>query len=123
MQARTLPTEPEARLDALWQVLQSAGVRVDRPDEVRDYLRQHPELSEVVAHAAQKTREAFSDATLLLQLYHDPEIEDCFLTLLVRSETYPVGFWERLMHLRMQEIEPRYGSCEWFHLTTDFQRP
>lgn len=124
MQVKTLQAEPKEALDALFQTLQLTGVRVNQPDEVRDYLGQHPDLIQVVAHAAQKTRDAFPDATLLLQLYHDPEIEEeTSLTLLIRSTSYPPDFWGRLVSLRAQEIEPFYGHCEGFHLTTDFGLP
>ncbi|MCS7066954.1 MAG: hypothetical protein NZL85_11875, partial [Fimbriimonadales bacterium] len=101
MQTRILQAELEEALERLFQTLRSVGVRLEQADEVRDYLRQHPDLVEVVAHAVQKTRDAFPEVVLILQLYHDPEIEeDTFLNLLLRSESYPSEFWKRRAQLR-----------------------
>jgi hypothetical protein len=124
MQARTGSAELEKQLEALRHTLQSATVRLEHPEEIYAYLRQHPDLTPVVAHAAKQARDAFPDATLLLQLYHDPENEeDTLLVLLIRSENYPPDFWQRLTQLRSQEIEPLCGHCDQFHLTTDFGQP
>jgi hypothetical protein len=124
MQARKVSAELEKQLEALRHTLQSAKVRLEHPEEIYASLCQHPDLTPVVAHAVKQARDAFPDATLLLQLYHDPEIEeDTLLVLLIRSETYPPDFWQRLTQLRSQEIEPLCGHCDRFHLTTDFGQP
>jgi len=124
MQARTVSAELEKQLETLIHTLQSTTVRLEHPEEIYAYLRQHPDLTPVVAHAVKQARDAFPDATLLLQLYHDPEIEeDTLLVLLIRSETYPPDFWQKLTQLRSQEIEPLCGHCDHFHLTTDFGQP
>jgi hypothetical protein len=123
MQARTVSAELEKQLEALRHTLQSATVRLEHPEEIHAYLRQHPDLTPVVAHAAKQARDAFPDATLLLQLYHDPEIEeDTFLTLWIRPVYYEPSVYERIEALEERLMPEMKQSSGLFILNTDFQQ-
>lgn len=92
--------------------------------DLEAYLARHPDLASLLADMGKKVRAAFGPATeLSLELYRDPEIDDCYLTLYVRQETYAADIIDRIdamcgeFHSRLERAEG------YFLMTTDFRRP
>ncbi len=60
---------------------------------------------------------------LSLEVYHDPEIEDEYLTLLVRQEIYDECLLDAIQDVRKEYQQELAGASGWFLVTTDFEPP
>lgn len=70
---------------------------IAKGEEVRLYLDKYPDLSNIVTEVCRKARSDFGpNASLTLQVYHDPEIEDEYLVLYVRLPSYPPDIMARI---------------------------
>jgi|GEM_PF-1489539 len=105
--------------------LRDLGVKIPNPAEVKEYLRRYDDMLGLVSAVCRVARtECFPNGTQLsLELYHDPEIEDEYLTLYVRQEDY-----ERDILKKIKAILSGYGDrladkSGWFLVTTDFEPP
>jgi hypothetical protein len=114
--------EPDS--SAIIDQLAQSSILVPRTHEVDGYLSSHPELGRLLPNIGAMARQAFGpDAELSLEVYQDPEIDDAYLTLYVRQETYGADLMDRI------EMVSRSfdGSLEkvsgYFLITTDFRRP
>ncbi|MEN3001681.1 MAG: hypothetical protein ABDI19_07570 [Armatimonadota bacterium] len=106
----------------LEQVLQ-LGVRIPQPQAVAAYLQQHPKLLTVMVPIVQIARQRLPDATLSLELYIDPEIDDKYLTLYARFPTYEPSTMARIDAV-CEEYEPLLEHAHsWLLLTTDYRLP
>jgi hypothetical protein len=113
-----LPIEP------LLEQLRAQGIRIPRPAEVRDYLTRYPDVIASVRNASAVAVPAFAGkAVLSLELYVDPEIEDRYLTLYVRQNTYDQDIMERIERVWESYDCELDASSGWFLITTDFQPP
>lgn len=107
--------------DILPSDLAPTGLVVQRENEVRIYLLQHPELQELIPQAVAAVRKHIPDAHLLLDVYSDPEIEDSYLVLYVRLPVYDETLLARIEQAEAEYIERLSNSTGWLQLTTDFQ--
>lgn len=104
------------------RLLPELDVVIPEPDEVTGYLGSHEDLMEVVSLASRCAREEFGDrAELSLELYHDPEIADEYLTLYVRLPVYDKQLLSRLDDVRSRYRDLLADRSGWFHVTTDFR--
>jgi hypothetical protein len=92
------------------------------PSEVDSYLNQHPDLSSILPGLARAARAEFEEpAELSLEVYHDPEIDDHYLTLVVRLPAYDQQTMKRIDAV-WGKFEKKIGkSSGWLTLTTDFR--
>jgi hypothetical protein len=117
-----IDTRLQPELAALIQVLREADIEIEEPEQVQRYLQQYPELIGAVQVMSMAARSEFPDAQLLLTVSQDPEVEDQFLSLVVRRDSYDgteVGRIERI-HEAYRHQNKGMG---WFLLLTDFQPP
>jgi len=110
----------------LGQVLE-CGVAMPRRLAVRGYLQRHPDMVGVVqlasAIAAEHVKSAKHKTKLSLERYRDPEIEDEYLALYVRSEAYDASVREMIRSIS-ESVRPELrGKSGWLVVTTDFQNP
>lgn len=111
----------EASLLGLRDIL---GFAFPHPRDVVDYLVQNPGLYDVVMYACSMTAEEFgSTSEITLDIFHDSESGDRYLTLYVRQERY-----EDDIIAKMDRICDRYepalkGLSSWLLLTTDYKSP
>ncbi|MDP2897306.1 MAG: hypothetical protein Q8Q12_12260 [bacterium] len=113
-----------SEIEEMFSSLSSRGIRIPDVVEVRDYLLRYPEMTDVVALVCDLASEHFGAGTQLsLEVYHDPEMDDEYLTLHVRQQRYE-------QHI-MKKIEDLWKACGpyladtsgWLLLTTDFAPP
>jgi hypothetical protein len=91
---------------------------------VRHYLREHPDLGDVVPALCEHVRAEFgSEAELALEIYRDPEIRDEYLTLYVRLAGYPPDMLERLDRAGLAFQARLTRARGYLLLTTDFRPP
>jgi hypothetical protein len=97
---------------------------IPKLEEVRSYLTYYPDIIELVKFACNETRKRFELPTQLsLEVYHDPEIDDEYLTLYVRQEKYDDDIMDIITDIRSiygNELCDKSGD---FHITTDFNYP
>lgn len=104
------------------KLLSELDVVISRPEGVTGYLERHEDLAEVVSLACRCAREEFGDqAELSLELYHDPEIADGYLTLYVRLPVYEKQLLNQLDNVRSRYRDLLADRSGWFHVTTDYR--
>lgn len=99
-------------------------IMLPQPDEVRDYLLHYPDTTDLLRPVCKATRRQFiSDVQLSLEVYHDPEIEDEYLTLYVRQRRYDEDIMKRIKEIRAKHEKMFAGKSGWLLVTTDFRSP
>jgi len=104
--------------------IQQDGIIIPKPAEVRDYLLRYSDLADLVLSVCQLTRQRFdSQAQLSLEVYHDPEIEDEYLTLYIRQQKYDENVMKGIKEIRANYEGMLAEKTGWFLVTTDFRPP
>jgi hypothetical protein len=108
----------------LAQALAPARVEIPEPREVQRYLQDHPGLADLLLPICQHARQELGDAVeLSLEVYHDPEIKDHYLTLYVRQAVYELDLLARIEKIGIP-FEEQLSRCSGYLLvTTDFRPP
>ncbi|MGC8816164.1 MAG: hypothetical protein ACP5O4_08290 [bacterium] len=91
--------------------------------KIYDYLFEYPELIDVVSKVIKVAREYFPDDEIALSLYEDPEIDDKYVVIYVRSEKYDSYFMDKLENAQDEIIDLLDSKIQWICLTTDFKKP
>ena len=111
-------------IEELLDHLKSDQIVIPKPEEVSDYLRQYPDIIDLVEFACEETRSRFLLPTQLsLELYRDPEIYDQYLTLYVRQNKYEKNIMDKIEEIRLIYCDELADKNGYFLLTTDFQFP
>jgi len=126
--ANTKTIETNSLIEELLEHLNSEQIVIPNSEEVRKYLRQYPDIIDLVGFASDETRDRFAPSIQLsLELYRDPEFEDEYLTLYVRQEKYADDIMDIIDEIRDSiisfcdhELILKSGD---FFVTTDFNFP
>jgi hypothetical protein len=103
-------------------------VEVPRPDQVRAYFEQHPDLAAQVPTLCAYARQEFGQRPLLrLEVYHDPEIFDEYLALYVRFYYDDSNVLERIDKV-WERVEKERGVdfCDisgWMIVNPEYRTP
>ncbi len=112
------------RGQAVSRRLAAHGIVVPRPRDVNAYLRQHPDLAELVPLVGAAARRVFEGPTeLSLELYRDPEIDDAYLTLYVRPAKYGTDLLARIHRVAESYEKELAEASGHFLVTSDFRAP
>ena len=99
-------------------------IKIPKPAEVRAYLLRYSDLTDLLPFVCKVARERVGiDPELSLEVYHDPEIEDDYLTLYLRHEHYNEHILEIIEDIRTQYERKLVGRSGWLLVTTDFCPP
>jgi hypothetical protein len=91
---------------------------------VSSYLSSHPDLGDPVLAVCAEVRKEFGpEAELALQVYRDPEIHDCYLSLYVRLTSYDDSIIPRLDRVSQPFDEELSRASGYLLVTTDFRPP
>ena len=113
-----------SQIEEVLNQFQQDWIIIPIPAEVRDYLLRYPDLTNLLPYVSKMVRERVGLYTQLsLEVYHDPEIEDEYLTLYIRQEHYDENILNIIEDIRTQYEEKLIGRSGWFLLTTDFRPP
>jgi hypothetical protein len=104
-----------------WLVEEQVRLRDAR--RLQDYVVQFPDLIEVIPQAVRAAKKHLPEAQLILEVYHDPEIEDRYLALYVRLPRYDEQVMERIEAAESEFLDRLAGAEGWLQLTTDFAGP
>jgi len=98
-------------------------VRLENPHSIREYLLHFTELLDVIPKAVDAAKKHFPEAQLVMDVYQDPEIDDCYLVLYIRLKHYDDSVIERLEKAEAEFLNQLVHKRGWIQLTTDFQEP
>ncbi len=101
--------------------MEEDGVHLRNSRDVEEYLLDFPGIVDVLPRALRALKKHMPDAQVILDVYHDPEIEDHYLTLCVRLQHYDESFMDRLERTESEFIELLSCRDGWLQLTTDFR--
>ena len=100
------------------------GFEFPHPHEVVEYLLSHPGLYDIVLDTCYSTNEVFGhNSQISLELYHDPEIEDEYLTIFIRQENYEPDIIEKIDAISRGFENELIGESGYLLVNTDFQPP
>ena len=121
---RQASTDVTAQVETtLWRI-SSREIIIPRPAEVRDYLVRYPDMTDLVESVSELSREKLgTDAQLSLEVYHDPEVEDEYLTLYIRQDTYDDHLLDVIDEVCAEYESALVGRSGWLLVTTDFHPP
>ena len=101
--------------------------RILTPDYqgVLSYLEKNPQLGDVLPSICAQARQVVFGwkAELILSVYHDPEIEDCHLSLTVRLPSYDENVTHLLDCVTEQFETELCDASGYLLVTTDFRIP
>jgi hypothetical protein len=108
----------------IWHRFTNHHIVIPNVSEVGAYLVKHADLAALLPDICGEARHALgAGVELSLELYKDPEIADCYLTLYVRMEKYEPDILDRL-HAVSEAFNQRLEDIPgYFLLATDFARP
>jgi hypothetical protein len=99
-------------------------IKIPQIKAVSTYLKQYPELSELLNKTSKASRQTFgSRAQLSLEVYHDIETNDEYLTLYVRQSKYDPEIMKKIKQIRRKYRSLAKETKGRFLLTTDFRSP
>jgi hypothetical protein len=98
-------------------------VRLENPHSIREYLLRFTELLDVIPKAVDAAKKHFPEAQLVMDVYQDPEIADCYLVLYIRLKHYDDSVIERLEKAEAEFLDQLMSKEGWIQLTTDFREP
>ena len=98
-------------------------VRIENPNPIREYLSQFTGLLDVIPKAVNAAKKHFPEAQLVIDVYQDPEIADCYLVLYIRLKHYDDSVMERLEKAEAEFLTHLVSKRGWIQLTTDFREP
>jgi len=98
-------------------------VRIENPNLIREYLSQFTGLLDVIPEAVNAAKRHFPEAQLVIDVYQDPEIADCYLVLYIRLKYYDDSVIERLEKAEAEFLSHLVSKRGWIQLTTDFREP
>lgn len=117
-------TSVTSKTEELLKELEEVSVKVPNSLSVRKYLHRYDDMLDLVLGVCHLTRGCFPPSTeLSLEVYHDPEIEDEYLTLYVRQKDYERDILEKIKAILSGYGERLADKSGWFLVTTDFQPP
>ena len=99
-------------------------IKIPQIEAVSTYLKQYPELSELLNKTLKASRQTFGPkAQLSLEVYHDIETNDEYLTLYVRQTKYDSEIMKKIKQLRKKYRGLAKETKGRLLLTTDFRPP
>lgn len=109
-------------IELILSSIASIGVAIPYLEEIKEYLRQFPDLLHALLLACKDTRKKFGkDIKLFLELYSDPEIEHKYLTLYIKPTIYDKQIRKLINSIQVQ-LEESLMNCQGFLLLTiDFR--
>ncbi len=117
-------TNVTADIEEVLNHVRNSHIIIPKLLDVRNYLIHYPDMIDLLCFVCEVVSEHFVlDTELSLEVYHDPEIEDEYLTLYVRKQRYDKNIMKEIKEIRSMYENILIDKTGWLLLTTDFQSP
>ena len=105
--------------------LKEKNIMISKSNDIYDYLLDKLDMIDFLASICSVTFEKFQDSSfptqLSLEMYHDPEIEDSYLTLYIRQNEYDKNIFNKIDEI-CDEFQEQFAKIKgWLLITTDFK--
>jgi hypothetical protein len=121
MRAKADLSAVTSRIEDTFSSLRKQQILIPRPDEVRGYLIDYPDLIDPLVSVCGIGRAHFATPIQLsLELYRDPEIDDQYLTLYVRQQDYDDSLLDEIDKVCEERRPLLEGIDGHLLVTTDF---
>jgi hypothetical protein len=88
-------------------------------DEVKEYLAHYPDMVDILPKAIEAAKRHFPEKEVVVDVYQDPEIEDCYIEVKVLGcELNDVNL-DRLTDAEREYIDELAGKEGWIQLNLD----
>jgi hypothetical protein len=93
-------------------------------DDVKNYLLNYPDIIDLIIPICELVKEKFKyPAQVLLEVYHDPEIVDEYISIEIRQRKYDESVMKRIKEIRPDYNDKLIDKEGWIFVTTDFRQP
>jgi hypothetical protein len=117
-------TDITSQIEMLLNWVLKQKILISEPSQVREYLTRHFDLTRILRSTCKLAIDRMGmTSQLALEVYHDPEIDDSYLTLNIRQHHYTEDILKHIENLRDEYEVNLADSSGWFLVTTDFQPP
>ena len=113
-----------AQIEKVLNWLLHQNVLIPFPDAIRNYLLQHFDMLKLLPLVCKIAIDRVgASSQLSLEVYHDPEIHDEYLTLYIRRPDYDESVSKLIEEVSSECQEHLSDSTGWLLVTTDFRAP
>ncbi|MGB9597905.1 MAG: hypothetical protein ACPL7B_16595 [Candidatus Poribacteria bacterium] len=112
------------KIQQVFSQVKSLEIMIPDSNDVQNYLLHYPDVIDLIVPICKLVRGKFKHPTQIsLEIYHDPEIFDEYITVYVRQDSYDKNIMNKI-----EEIEKKYekeliNKNGWIIVTTDFKQP
>ena len=87
-------------------------------------LLNYPDIIDLIIPICELVKEKFKHpAQVLLEVYHDPEIVDEYISIEIRQRKYDESVMKRIKEIRPDYNDKLIDKEGWIFVTTDFRQP
>ena len=93
-------------------------------DDVQNYLIHYPDIIDLIMPICMLVKEKFKHPTQVsLEVYHDPEIIDEYISIEIRQSKYDESVRRRIDEIRTEYDENLIDKNGWIFVGTDYRQP
>ncbi len=114
-------TSIELRIEEVLRLLSEKKIILKNVDDIREYLLTFPDVIDLVPIAIQIINKYLPNTQIIIDVYKDPEIDDKYLMINLRTKFYDDSFMEKFEMLETEFVKFLVGKEGWIQLITDFE--
>jgi len=121
---------PQKEIDINTQItkvlsqVEALGILIPDSEDVRNYLLHFTDIIDLIIPICELVKEKFKyPAQVLLEVYHDPEIVDEYISIEIRQRKYDESVMKRIKEIRPDYNDKLIDKEGWIFVTTDFRQP
>jgi len=121
---------PQKKVDVNTQITQvlsqveALEILIPDSEDVRNYLIHYPDIIDLIIPICELVKEKFKHPTqILLEVYHDPEIVDEYISIEIRQRKYDESVMKRIEEIGTEYENELIGKNGWILVTTDYRQP
>jgi hypothetical protein len=121
---------PQMKIDVNTQITQvlykveALDILIPDSEDVRNYLLHFPDIIDLIIPICELVKGKFGYPTQIsLEVYHDPEIIDEYITIEIRQHNYDRSVMKRIKEIRPEYNEKLIDKEGRIFVTTDYRKP
>lgn len=117
-------TDVTFQMEAILKQVLTMEVDIPFAAPVREYLLRYSDITNLIPRVCRTAKKHLGkDTQLSLEVYRDQEIEDEYLALYVRQESYDERLMDKIEEVCVEYEDLLSGKLGWLVVTTDFRPP